>query len=232
MTFQANTAPSLIDKARPILKRGSWRGGIEAVCMMSAMVKGAQSTEDCVTAGWPKWLVDLNVYLFDEDVGADDEDLAAWEFARAVAEAVSVPVDTDKACDLFLISRLDTGEFSALKTLESLDGEWGEQKKAVSDVVALLWRRVAGEDVAEEMRAAARAATLAAARAAPCTTARAATRAATHAAPGDAAFAAANATLAAALAAADAAPGDAVDAAHAASRANLIQALADARVEA
>lgn len=88
------------------LKSGSW-GGSEAVCMMSALVSGAKSIDDCVTAGWPEWLVDLNVALFDADVGADNEDVARRRFAMDVALAVQTPRDMDKARDLFLIATLE-----------------------------------------------------------------------------------------------------------------------------
>lgn len=146
-------AAAKIEAAKGKLKSGSW-GGIGTVCMMSAMVSGAQSTDDCVTAGWPEWLAELNVYLFDEDVGVDDEDAARYQFALDVAHAVQEPRDYDKARDLFLIARLDTGEHSALKSLAKLDGDWTRQREAIELVVALLHRRVAGEDVSEEIKGA------------------------------------------------------------------------------
>ena len=62
------------------LRSGSW-GGAEAVCMMSAIVTGANEVADCVTAGWPDWLAGLNVSLFDASVGAADEDLARFELS-------------------------------------------------------------------------------------------------------------------------------------------------------
>ena len=123
------------------LKRGEWGNGTDAVCMMSAAVPGASSSEDCVTAGWPEWLADLNVSLFDAHVGAEDEVKAAWSFAKDVAEAVSIPRDMDRARDLFLISTLEH--------VERLD-----TAGVVRPVIDLLHRRLSGEDVAEDMSAA------------------------------------------------------------------------------
>ena len=196
------------------LKSDSWGDGTQAVCMMSALVSGAVGTADCVTAGWPEWLAELNVSLFDSTVGAQDEEAARAKFALRVAELVQSPKDYDKARDLFLIARLDTGENSALKSLRKnpVDTNWWKAcEKAVIDVTALLYKRVAGENVESEMGAAADAtyaATYAADAAADA--ARAAARAATYA------------TYTAAYAAADAA---ATYAARAAARTDLINAL-------
>ena len=168
--------PDAVDKieaahAAGLLKAGNWGDGNDAVCMMSAMVPGAKSTGDCVTAGWPEWLAALNVHLFDASVGADDEDVARYQFALDVAKAVSQPRDYDKARDLFLIRRLEDGEHSSLKTLHSINGDWTRQIDAVKAVVTLLKRRINGENVAAAYAAAyaaaaARAADRAAARAA------------------------------------------------------------------
>jgi hypothetical protein len=146
--------PNAVEKikaAKLKLQAGSW-GGTETVCMMSALVKGAECVSDCVTAGWPDWLVKMNVILFDASVGVDDEKAARYEFALAVARAVQDPRDYDKARDLFLIARLDTGEHSALKSLKKLYGDWTRQRETVERVVALLRRRIAGDDVVAEMK--------------------------------------------------------------------------------
>ena len=134
-----------------ILKRGTWGNGTEAVCMMSAVVSGADDTEACVAAGWPEWLVGVNVSLFDANVGADDEDAAATTFSLDLFKAAALPFDADKARDLFLIRRLDTGDHSALKSLRlsRVDADWWRDcEAAIVAVVALLHRRIAGEDVA------------------------------------------------------------------------------------
>lgn len=154
--------PNAVEKIRAAiasgaLKSGSWGNGTDAVCMMSAMVSGATSAEDCTTAGWPEWLAKLNVNLFDATVDAADEDAARAEFALSVAEAVQAPVDYDKARDLFLIRRLDTGDYSALKSLRLNPvnaGWWRVCETAIKDVVALLHRRISGEEVQAEMTAA------------------------------------------------------------------------------
>lgn len=154
MKFQVSNATALIEAARPRLVRGEWGNGTDAVCMMSALVKGARSDVDCVTAGWPEWLAILNPALFDSDIGAADESSAAYQFAYDVAKAIETPRDLDRARDLFLISRLDKGEHSALKTLHRLDGDFARQIAAVEAVIGLLYRRLSGEDVTYGMRAA------------------------------------------------------------------------------
>lgn len=147
-----------------ILKQGGWGNGTEAVCMMSAFVPGARGHRDCVTAGWPGWLARLNVSLFDAEVGAEGETKEAYKFALGVARAVAVPRDYDKALKLFLIARLETGDHSALKSLDALDGKYPEQREAILSVVALLRRSVEGENVESELRAAGAAARAAARR--------------------------------------------------------------------
>jgi hypothetical protein len=134
-------------------------------------------------SGWRRLLAHL------DKTAADDEPLPILTVleSNGLDDALRVfdAVAPRHLGDDFLIRRLDTGEYSALKTLRSLPGDWSFQIEAVERVVGLLHRRRAGEDVAEEMGAAAHAAyavshaaTDAAARAA----ARVAARAAAHAA--------------------------------------------------
>lgn len=75
---------------------------------------------------------------------------ALWVFGRVAPQPM---------IDEFLIRRLDIGEHSALKTLRGMSGKWNAQIAAVEKVVALLRRRATGDDVTDDMRAAARAAT-------------------------------------------------------------------------
>ena len=58
----------------------------------------------------------------------------------------------------FLIRRLDDGEYSALKTLRSLDGKYSRQIDAVETVTALLRRHMAGQSVSDDLVHACRAA--------------------------------------------------------------------------
>ena len=160
--MQITIDPTAADKLRAAieagtLKAGSWGDGNHTVCMMSALVRGADSTSACVTAGWPEWLATLNVPLFDARVGVADEVAARAEFALRVAELVQTPRDYDKALDLFLIRRLDDGEHSALKSLRlnPIDADWWRNcEAAIATVAGLLRRRLAGEDVVKEMVAA------------------------------------------------------------------------------
>ena len=147
------TAADKIEAAHPRLKAGCW-GGTHTVCMMSALVRGAGGIQDCVTAGWPEWLVKLNVWMFDVYVGAECEETARYQFALDVAYAVQVPRDYNKARDLFLIATLDRAKKHDTAGL-------------CQHVIGLLHRRIAGQDVADAMTAtfsAARAAAHAASR--------------------------------------------------------------------
>jgi hypothetical protein len=228
--FHWPNAERKIKEAMPMLTRGGWGDGTETVCLMSALVSGASSGKDCVTAGWPEWLSILNHNLFDATVGADDEQAAANEFALDLARAVQTPFDPDKARDLFLIKQLETGDYSALKTLRTIDGNWSQQIEAVERVVSLLHRRAAGEDVSDEMDAAADAAD--AARAAAYAASWDADDAAADAAyaAADAADAARAAAYATAYAAADVAraAADVACAARAAARTDLVGAIKEA----
>jgi hypothetical protein len=115
-----------------------------------------------------------------------------------VAELVQTPRDYDRGRDLFLIRRLDDGEHSALKLLRlnPVDADWWRDcEAAIVRVADLLRRRLAGEDVVDEMKAAASAAYAAYA-------ASAAADAAADATARAAAYAAARADLIAALSAA------------------------------
>ena len=45
------------------LEQGGWGDGEETACLMSAIA--GLSIEDCVAAGWPKWLVETGTWVFD-----------------------------------------------------------------------------------------------------------------------------------------------------------------------
>jgi hypothetical protein len=200
------TAADKIEAAHPRLQAGCW-GGTHTVCMMSALVRGAGGIQDCVTVGWPEWLVKLNVWMFDVYVGAECEETARYQFALDVAYAVQVPRDYDKARDLFLIATLDRAKKHDTAGL-------------CQHVIGLLHRRIAGQDVADAMTA-----TFSADHAAAAINA-----AANHLAAHDAAFSAAHAAAdsdayAAAHAAAHAAGRAAADS-NAAARAALLAARA------
>ena len=134
------TAADKIEAAHPHLRAGEW-GGTHTVCMMSALVRGAGGIQDCVTAGWPEWLAELNLSMFDANVGAECEETARYQFALDVAYAVQVPRDYDKARDLFLIATLDRAKKHDTAGL-------------CQHVIGLLHRRIAGQDVEGAMTAA------------------------------------------------------------------------------
>jgi hypothetical protein len=151
--------PARLDAAHAAgkLKQSTWGNGFNTVCMMSALVPGAYSSESCVTAGWPEWLVELNIRMFD---GAETIQ-AAWEFAHSVAIACVRPIDYDAARDRFLIAVLTEGDHSvsaSLRKVKCEEGWWYISNEAVDTVAALLTRRLAAEDVTEQLNAAAAAA--------------------------------------------------------------------------
>jgi hypothetical protein len=141
-----------------MMRRGAWGDGVHTVCMMSALVPEAGESggriEKCVTAGWPEWLVDLNVTLFDADVSAQPEvnDSTAFQFARDVAEAVQAPRDLDKAYHLFLIGLLTGSKFSALDLLSEISIEDTALIQLIENMVQVLTRRMNGEDVEYEIK--------------------------------------------------------------------------------
>ena len=127
-----------------------------------------------------------------ETNGLDD---AVWVFEKVAPQRVK---------DEFLIRRLDTGDHSALKSLRRnpVDADWWHNcEKAILDVTALLRRRMAGEDVEQEMECDAYAAYAAAYAANAAYAAAAAALNAANAADDDAAYYAAYAATCAANAA-------------------------------
>lgn len=149
-TLIDENAAQKIETNRYFLKTGSW-GGIDHACMMSVLVSGAKCVEDCVTAGWPEWLVRVNVTLFDAETFDFSPTKSRYKFALDVAKSIQQPRDYDRARDLFLISRLKTGEYSAIKLISALEGDWNLQKDAIETVVKLLERRIAGENVNQKL---------------------------------------------------------------------------------
>ena len=105
-TVMAPDAVALIDAAKPILTRGDWGDGVTAVCFMRALVPWAKEEEDCMTAGWPEWLVTLCIDLFDADVleygGEEANDVAAIEWAESMALALSQDADYERVKHTFL----------------------------------------------------------------------------------------------------------------------------------
>ena len=235
--------PARLDAAHAAgkLKQSTWGDGFNTVCMMSALVPGAYSSQSCVTAGWPEWLVELNIRMFD---GAETIE-AAWEFAHSVAIACVRPIDYDAARDRFLIAVLAEGDHSvsaSLRKVKCEEGWWENSSKAVDTVAALLTRRLAAEDVTEQLNAAAAAAEAALrdAWAAEAAEARAAARAARAAAwAAEAALrdawaaeaAAARAAAEAMAAAAWAGSAAAATGGAGAYRTHLVNALINSRVE-
>lgn len=51
--------------ARGAIRQRAWGDGQEQACLMSALVTGADSETDCVAQGWPLWLAEIAMWLFD-----------------------------------------------------------------------------------------------------------------------------------------------------------------------
>ena len=123
--------------------RGKWGDGKDVVCLMSALVPGARSVNDCVTDGWPEWLAELVVGFYDAPTGADDEQGAADAWAYELAAVIAQPVDYEQARHRFMVAILEpVAHLSA----------------AVPPVIALHQRALDGDQPSQEQWAASRAA--------------------------------------------------------------------------
>ena len=131
-------AVRIVEERKNQFMRGRWGDGLSAVCLMSALVPGARSHEDCVSAGWPEWLVMACTSLFDGDVNAPDELGEAVKWAGEVARAVSVPVNYGHAAALYASSVL---EFVDETNIEDVSGR----------AVDLVSRLANGEDTYDEI---------------------------------------------------------------------------------
>ena len=164
--------PDAFDAIQDAIHDDTLSDGYWDACMMHYAANGATSVEGCVEAGWPKWLVDLNILLFDAKVGVEDEGKARAQFALDLTRLVQVPRDFDRAHDLFVVS--------TLRRLPALP--------SVVTVIALYERRLSGGVVTDKEWDAARDAAYTAAYTAASATARDAARTAACTAARDAAY--------------------------------------------
>ena len=80
--------------ARDAIRPGGWGDGRERACLMSALVTGATSEQDCAAQGWPLWLAEIAVHLFD---AIDDDRIARGRrLAEAIRDADARGVDWDR----------------------------------------------------------------------------------------------------------------------------------------
>lgn len=166
--FHWPDAVKLIEAAT--LAPGDWSrtlsDGTECRCMMGAMLPGAQSLEAFEAAGWPGWFVHLCTDLFDADAGRGQEIEAdaRRQFALEMAGLLKTHRDMDLAHDFFLLGLLSRPDhYIPLRSQSVAESEhqsdwWLACESAVRDVEDLLWRRIHGQDVAEEMAVAGEAA--------------------------------------------------------------------------
>lgn len=89
--------PERIEAAWTSLNQKRWGEG--SLCVMSALMDGPRSIADCVSAGWPRWLCESAVALFDAPCPAavPRRRDAAREWAKALAGVLAVRVDPETA---------------------------------------------------------------------------------------------------------------------------------------
>ena len=92
----------LIAAAQSGLQRRTWGDDENGTCcILSALVPGAASLEECERSGWPRWFAAVCMALYDSDSGATDELAAATAWAERVEQAISVPLSYERAEVLF-----------------------------------------------------------------------------------------------------------------------------------
>lgn len=69
--------------ARGLIGQGDWGDDRGRACLMYALVTGATSERDCAAKGWPLWLAEMAVWLFDRYDSGE-----AVERGRALAQAI------------------------------------------------------------------------------------------------------------------------------------------------
>ena len=106
--------------ARGRIRQGSWGDGRERACLMSALVTGATSTEDCAAKGWPLWLAEIAVFLFDA-YPADAAVARGRALAAAIHAADARGIDWDA---VFRRVRLDAILPIALDSVGDGDEPW------------------------------------------------------------------------------------------------------------
>ena len=85
-----------IDDLHEAIRNGTLTVGDWDACMMGVLA--GHSVSQCVTNGWPRWLVNLNTQLFDVD--ANEYKYNRSQFALDIAEAViarKTPITEDIA---------------------------------------------------------------------------------------------------------------------------------------
>ena len=105
MTILVENGKELLEAAS--LTQGTWGDGVDMVCMMSAFVPGAKSVEDCATAGWPQWMTEICIELFDAFVDVNDETQEAINWAFKIAEVIAQDIDYKNAHRRFVVGLLE-----------------------------------------------------------------------------------------------------------------------------
>ena len=101
------------------LRQGDWGDARETACLMSGLT-GATDVKGCAAAGWPEWLAELGILIFDK---APNEIMV--ERGRAFAEAVKAAEDRGADFDrAFRDIRLTSILPIAMKAIGDGDDPW------------------------------------------------------------------------------------------------------------
>ena len=151
-------AVELIEDSRGRMIQGSWSSG-DGTCVLGALVPGATEIDDCVTAGWPRWLAGWVRKLYD----AEPRTLGQWTadtWAADLATVVARPVDYNAAHQRFmiaLVSRLaasdPTGRRGRYRRFAALCIMTPQSARRCNQAISIYERALAGDsDAASETR--------------------------------------------------------------------------------
>ena len=127
-----------VDALAPHVFRGA-TGENGALFSMGAMVPGAHTVDDCVNAGWPRWLAHTIAHLYDAETGVLDEETAARKWLREVARDLEAGIHPVPCHELFLIG--------VLREVE------GHDKWVTQAAIGYIERRLHGAEVTEQLDA-------------------------------------------------------------------------------
>lgn len=127
MTMQINIEQYEAFAAKNKLRQGEWGDLRHTACLMSALA-GGTNIEKCEAAGWPRWLVEIGVWLFDGAIGIDAAIADGREFALAVKVAENRSADFEA---IYKSVRMNAILPIAMESIGVGDEAWRVQCRAV-----------------------------------------------------------------------------------------------------